>query len=205
MKKKLYPFFVLIFVFFLSSCGPKVKLSSSWLEPGMQGYKAQDVLVLGVSRSEVSLKLWESVFAEKLAAVGVRAMESNKVIGVVPEPDRGSVEDAITRAGAHAVLITHVVDRSEKTHTYPGTIHFEPRGYYTGMYGYYNSIYRAVYTPPVDKTKTKVCLESNLYDVSTARLVWSAQSEVVDPKLLRTDFEKIVGVLMADMKKEGLL
>jgi hypothetical protein len=50
-----------------------------------------------------------------------------------------------------------------------------------------------------------VRLESNLYDVKTAKLVWSAQSDAVDPKLLRTDYERVVDVLIADMKNKKVL
>jgi hypothetical protein len=175
------------------------------VEPTLKGYVVKDVLVLGVSKSEPSIKLWELVFVDHFTQSGVRAIESNKVIGAVPEPDRQTVEAAINKADASTVLITHVISSSSKTHTYPGTLHFEPRASYIGMYGYYNSVYRAVYTPPVDKTKTLVRLESNLYDADTARLIWTAQSEAVDAKLLRRDFDRIIGLLMADMKKSGLL
>lgn len=196
---------VIFSVLVLFGCGPKAKLTSSWVEPTLKGYVVEDVLVLGVSKSEASLKLWEIVFADHFTQAGVHAVESNKVIGPVPEPDRKTVEAAIKKADASSVLITHVVESTSKTHTYPGTIHFEPSGVYGGMYGYYGSIYRAVYTPPVDKTKTRVRLESNLYDVDTARLVWSAQSEALNPKLLRKDFDRVIGLLMADMKKSGVL
>ena len=205
MIKILHSILVIFTVFFFFGCGPKAKLTSSWVEPTLKGYVVEDVLVLGVSKSEASIKLWEFVFADHFTQAGVHAMESNKVIGSVPEPDRKTVEAAIKKADASSVLITHVVKSTSKTHTYPGTLHFEPRASYIGMYGYYNSIYRAVYTPPVDKTKTIVRLESNLYDVGTARLVWSAQSESLDPKLLRRDFDRVIGLLMDDMKKSGVL
>jgi hypothetical protein len=205
MNVKLYPFFFLVMALFLSSCSPKAKLASSWIEPTMQGYKAQNVLVLAVSRNEPRLKLWEVVFVDQLADHGVDAMAGSRVVGTMIQPDRTSVEAAVDKSGAQSVLITRVIGVDSKTYTYPGRIHFMPGGYYTGMYGYYNTIYQVRYTQPVDKTKTEVLLESNLYDVATARLVWSAQSEMVNPKLLRTDFDKIVGVLIADMKKDGLL
>ena len=192
-------------MFFLAGCGQKAKITYSWVDPSQKGYAAKDILVIGVSRSEASLKLWENVFVDDFAKVGVQAMASHKIVGQVPEPDRKAVEAAIRKAGASSVLITHVVDSTSTTYTHPGTVRFEPRGFYGGMYGYYGHTYQAVYSPPVDSIRTVVRLESNLYDVASARLVWSAQSEALDPKLLRTDFDRIVGVLMADMQKKGVL
>lgn len=198
--------FLIVFILvLLSGCGRKVKVVSSWVDPSLHQYVAKDVLVIGLSRSEASLKLWENVFVDNLSGIGVHAMAGHKVIGPVPDPDRKAVEAAVVKAKAASVLITHVVDTTTRTYTHPGTIHFEPGGLYQGMYGYYGQTYRAVYTPPVDSTRTVVRLESNLYDVATARLVWSAQSEALNPNLLRTDFDRVIGTLMADMRKSGIL
>ncbi len=196
---------VVFVLLFLPACGPKAKVVSSWVDPALKGYTAKDVLVIGLSRSEVSLNLWENVFVDNFTGIGIHAVANHKVMGKVPDPDRKAVEAAIYKAKASSVLITHVVDVTSKTYTHPGTIHFEPSGFYGSMYGYYGHTYRAVYTPPVDSTRTVVRLESNLYDVATARLIWSAQSEALNPNLLRTDFERVVGVLMTDMKKSGVI
>ncbi|HHD64754.1 MAG TPA: hypothetical protein ENK96_10445 [Desulfobulbaceae bacterium] len=195
-------FFVL---FFLCSCGHKAAMVSSWVDSSGPDYHACDVLVIGVSKSEVVAKLWEAIFVEQFSAAGVQASANSVVIGHVPEPDRRSVEAAIQKAGAATVLITHVIDSSAETSTRPGFIRYEPGGFSHSLYGYYGRTYRAVYTPPLDVTRTTIRLETNLYDVAAARLIWSAQTEVRNPKLLRTDFGRVVGLLMTDMNKQGLL
>jgi hypothetical protein len=200
----------LIILFFslvltLTACSRKAKITSSWVDPSLGGYGANNMLVMGVSRNETRLKLYENVFVDLLSKDNVQAMASYKVIGNVLEPDEKIVKAAIKKTGASSVLITHVVDRTSKTHTYPGAIHFQPGGYYGSMYGYYGHAYAAIYTPPSNVTRTTVHLESNLYDVATASLVWSAQSEAIDLKLLRTDFERLAGLLISDMKNNGLL
>ena len=73
------------------------------------------------------------------------------------------------------------------------------------MYGYYGHTYQAVYTPPTSVTRTTLFLETNLYDVATEKLVWSVQSEAIDPKLLRTDFERVVNIQITNMKKHGVI
>ncbi|MBW1634883.1 MAG: hypothetical protein JRJ68_01285 [Deltaproteobacteria bacterium] len=189
----------------VAACGPKEKVTSSWADPSLKGYSADNILVLGMGRDEVNLKLWENVFVDLFSADNVRAMASHKVIGTVPEPDEKIIREAIKKTGASSVLITHMVDSKSKTNNYHGSLHFVPGGFYGGMYGYYGNTYSSVYTPPSHITRTVVRLESNLYDVATASLVWSAQSEAINPKLLRTDFERIVGLLIADMKKSGVV
>jgi len=205
MKNVIVIFFSIALVLTLAACGPKAKITSSWVDPSQKSYAANDILVLGVSRSEASLKLWENVFVDLLTKTDVRTMASYKVIGNVPDPDREIIEAAIKKTGASSVLITHMVSSKSETQTYPGSIHFLPGGFYGGMYGYYGHTYQAVYTPPSNLNRTVVRLETNLYDVATAGLVWSAQSEAINLKLLRTDFERIAGLLVADMKKNGVV
>ena len=189
----------------LSACGPKARITSSWVDPAAAGYGADNILIMGVSRNEIHIKLFENVFVDELKKANIQAMASYKVIGHVLEPDRKIVEAAVAETGASSVLITHVVDRTSTTQDFHGTVHFMPGGFYGNMYGYYHETYSAVYTPPSSITRTTVLLESNLYDVKTAKLVWSAQSDAIDPKLLRTDFERIVDVLIADMINKKVL
>ena len=205
MNNKIVTLLSVIVVMLLAACGPKSKITSSWVDPAQKGYGADNILVMGVVRSDVKLKLFENVFVDELQKVNTQAMASYKVIGTVLEPDKKIVEAAVKKTGASSVLITRVVDRKSETNNYRGSLHFMPGGFYGNMYGYYDFSYRAIYTPPSSITRTTVLLESNLYDVATASLVWSAQSEAIDPKLLRTDFEKIVDVLIMDMKKKGVL
>jgi len=205
MKNITVIFTCIIVLVVAAACGPKAKVTSSWVDPSLKGYKVDDILVMGVSRNEASLNLWENVFVDLFAGDNVRAMASHKVIGNAPEPDRKIVEEAIKKTGASSVLITHMVTSKSKTKHYPGSLHFMPEGFYGGMYGYYGQTYASVYTPPSHLTRTVVRLETNLYDVATAGLVWSAQSEVVNPKLLRTDFERIAGLLLADLKRSGVV
>lgn len=201
--RRYYLLFVLSL--FLYGCGPKAVMLSSWVDPSGPDYSARDVLVIGVSKSEAVSKLWENIFVEQFSLTSVYAKANSTVIGHVPEPDRKSVDAAIQKADAAFVLITHVVDSSSATSTRPGFVRYEPRGFYHGLYGYYGRTYRAVYTPPMEVTRATVRLETNLYDVAAARLVYSARTEAFNPKLLRTDFGRVVGLLMADMKKKGVL
>jgi hypothetical protein len=205
MLKPRHFYFLLFFSLFFSGCGQKAVMLSSWVDSSGPASPARDVLVIGISKSEAAAKLWENIFVEQFFQASVHAKANSTVIGHVPEPDRKSVDAAIQKAGAAFVLITHVVDSSSETSTRPGFIRYEPRGFFHGMYGYYGRTYQAVYTPPMDITRTTVRLETNLYDVAAARLVYSARTDAFEPKLLRTDFGRVVGLLMADMKKKGVL
>ncbi len=205
MKNLIVSLFAVTLIVTVSACTQKARITSSWVDPTFAGYGADNILVMGVSRNETHIKLFENVFVDELSKNNIRTMASYKIIGDVPEPDRKIVEAAVAKTGATSVLITHIVDRTSKTQDFPGTVNFIPGGFYGNMYGYYNDTYSAIYNPPSSVTRTTVRLESNLYDVKTAKLVWSAQSDAIDPKLLRTDYERVVDVLIADMKSNKVL
>jgi hypothetical protein len=205
MKNVITILLTVTLVFSFTACTRKAKVTQSWVDPTRPEYTANDILVLGISRNETGLKLWENVFVDQFIKMGIRAKASHKVIGNVPEPDRKFIEAAIKKAGASSVLITHIVNSKSKTYTHRGTVHSRPGGAYGDLHAYYGHAYRTVYTPPSDVTHTLVRLESNLYDAVTASLVWNAQSEVLNPNLLRTDYDRVVGVLIADMKKNGVV
>ena len=138
MKNLIVTLLSIALVLTLSACGPKAKITSSWVDPSVAGYGADNILIIGVSRNETLMKLFENVFVDELKRTNIEAMASYKVIGHVLEPDRKIVEAAVAKTGASSVLITHVVDRTSTTQDFHGTIHFMPGGFYGNMYGYYN-------------------------------------------------------------------
>lgn len=58
--------------------------------------------------------------------------------------------------------------------------------YYRDYYTYYQTVQTTVTEPGYYENQTTLYLESNFYRVSDATLVWSGQSEVVDPSSLST-------------------
>ena len=102
-------------------------------------------------------------------------------------------------------MITRAVGEETKTKTLRGYVYYEPAQFYRGMHDYYGRAYSAVYNPPVNISKTTIRLESNVYDVATEKLIWSAQSDVVDAKLLKSDYARIVNLLLDDLRKKKLI
>lgn len=188
----------------LFGCGPSTKITSSWVQTPVPGGSIDQVLVIALSKDTTSRKLWENSFVEQLAAKNTSAIASHTIIEEPIAPQEEAILKVIRQAQADTVLITHLVDSDTTTKWHPGTVHYEP-SFYSGMYGYYGHAYQAVYSPPTVTTRTVVSLESNIYDVSTKKLVWAAQSDTVNPKLLKTDFDSVVKTLMADLHRKGVL
>ena len=206
MNKVFFRGMLFTVVLLVCACGASVKMIGSWMDTSKAGYSIDNVLVIGLSRNDITRNLWENTFVELLGKENVKAQAGHIVTGgQVIEPNRQSIIAAVKKSGAHSVLITHVVGSESETKTRPGVAQFEPEHYYMGMQDYYGIAYRAVYSPPVDYRETTVRLESNVYEVASEKLIWTAQSEAVDAKLLKTDFVKMANLLLDDLKKKKLL
>lgn len=204
-KTGLSVFLITVIALLVSGCGPSTSITSSWVIEPLPGKAVDNVLVVAIAREPASRKLWENIFAQQLADKQIRAVASHTIAEAPIPPEEQAVLDVVRRSKAATVLITHLVDSKTTVRWHPGTVHYQPDAFYHGMYGYYGRAYRSVYTPPVTSTRTVVSLESNLYDVATTKLVWAAQSETINPKLLKTDFESVVRSLMADLVAKKLL
>ena len=206
MKKSFISGLLFTVLLLLSACGASVKMIGSWTNDSMAGYHIDNVLVIGISRQDITRNLWEDTFVELLGKENIKAQASHIVMaGKVMEPDRQSVISAVKKSGADTVLITRVVDSKSVKEETPGVVYFEPAPFYVGMNDYFGHAYSSVYSQPVSVSKTTVRLESNVYDVATEKLIWTAQSEVIDPELLKTDFDKMVNVFLADLQKKKLI
>jgi len=204
MNKAYQIMLIALFPLLLLGCGPKTKITSSWVNKE-QSPTFKTVLIICLDAKETSRRLWENVFADQLSAENIKTVVSHEISVEPIPPDQDSVHRVVEAAKADTVIITHVIDSTTSTYWHPGTIHYEPSAFYGGMYGYYNTAFRAVYSPPTSTSQTIVRLESNMYDVDTTRLLWAAQSATTDPKLLRTDFESVVKTLIADFKRKKLI
>jgi hypothetical protein len=204
MKKMLLPGLLFTAALFLFACGASVKMTSSWMDDSKAGYKINNVLVVGISREDITRNLWENTFVEQLGKQNIRAQAGHIVMGGQEiKPDRESILAAVRKSGVDAVLITRVVGRESETKTSGGVVS-SPAPYYMGMYDYYGYAHNAVYTAPVDYRETTVRLESNLYDVASEKLIWTAQSEAVNANLVKTDYAKMINLLLHDMRSKKL-
>ncbi len=188
----------------LSGCGAKTQITSSWAND-KQLPSSGTVLIIALSENDTTRLLWENSFVEMLAADKVQAVASHTVSATPITPEKEAVLQVIKSAKADTVIISHLIDSTTTVQWHPGITYYEPTAFYGGMYRYYNTAYRAVYSPPTTTQHTVVRLETNMYDAATAELLWAAGSSTLNPKLLKTDFESIVKSLIDDMQKHKIL
>ena len=205
-QPRLYLLFLYLAVAILLSSCASTSLTNAWHDQSYSGANSlDDVLVIAVTEEETSRRLYEDGFVAKLAESGVRGIPSYSLQVSDIEPTKQAVQAAVAMAKARFVLITRHLTTDKKQHySPPQPLYVDP--YYSSVYRYYPMAYREVrYSPGYTYTVTTVSIESNLYDAQTEKLIWSAQSKSVDPKMSKSYFDGLVNVFAKDLQDKKLL
>ena len=196
---------ILLASLILSGCS-NTKISQSWVEPdNKKVYK--DLLIIGIAESVQNRRAYESYFVEALAEDGIEAVASYKLMKSDEKIERDTVARAIKGLGIDGVIVTHMVAVDEET-VYRPSMDYQPMyggGYYGGMYSYYPHVNTYVTRPGYYTTHETYTIETNLYDVETEELVWSARSRTFSPESVDEVIVDMTKLLIGDMKDKNLI
>ena len=185
-------YFATIFSFiFITSCA-STKITSVWMDQDKAGTSFNDILVIGIAEEEHNRRLFEEQFTAQLKTAGVESEVSYKIL-----PEGTSItRDTVTAAIASV----------EEETVYRQNMDYRPAyGYSYGMYNYYPSVHSYVHQPGYYTTHDVVKLETNLYEVESAELVWSAQSRSFAPESAKEVIDELVKLVIKDLKEKGLI
>jgi hypothetical protein len=175
-------------LFFLTSCSTKdTNIISSWTNENYQGKIYKKILVLGISennsnRAEVESAIVKRLFKKDIPAVASLSLFPPQLQAAPVSEEK--MASAIKNNNIDAVLIVSLLDIKEEQRVVPSRTYTEPMYpyYHTPYYGYYSTAHRTVNTPGYTVETEKFYLESNFYSVKSKELVWTAQSESIDPE-----------------------
>lgn len=186
----------------LASC-TTVRPVAEWRDPAHPG-GFRSLVIVGVSKDTAIRRNFEDAFSGALAARGVSATSSYRLVPADAEPTMAALRTA--DRGAQAILMTHLVGTDERQVFHPPA--WEPAPLGLGYYGYdryYRHVYSYVYRPGYYTQHRYVTLESNLYDAASGDLVWSMRTETVDPQSADKLIEKLVTLAVEKLADERLI
>ena len=193
-----------VFLSFLSSCA-NTKITSVWMDSEKAGTTFNDILIIGIADDEHNRRLFEEQFANQLKTIGIQSNVSYALLPQGIDINRDTVSSAIEGKTVDAVIVTHLVAVDEETVYRPSTDYRPAYGYYNGLYSYYPHVHTYVHQPGYYTTHEIVKLESNLYEVATEQLVWSAQSSSFAPESAKEVIDELVNLVIKDLQQKGLI
>lgn len=213
MKRIISWGFAVLVSVILFSCSGSTRITGSWVNPETQPVTQHyhNIFIAAMTKDVYVRTQTENALAVELTRYNKRALKSiDHFIPGFQEamPSREEILQRINSAGADAILTTSLLRTQSETRHVRGTVRYAPvpaYGWYRGFYAYYAHWYPRVYDPGYYVTDKTYFLETNLYDVRTEKLLWSAQTETMNPGSLETFLKDYPGKIITRMMKDGVL
>jgi hypothetical protein len=187
----------------LAACGTVTKVPLAWKDPAYTGSGFERIYVIGVAENPGTRRLFEDRFAAVLSDHGTFAAASYNTLPGTERLTENGIRQAMENGRFDGVIITRLVEEDHETTYVPPRTYSVPRTYH-GYYGYYRTSWEVVHEPGYTVTRTIVRLETNLYDVRNSALVWSGQSETLDPNTV-ADTISATAAVAHRLAKDGLI
>ena len=184
------------------SCGGSTEVINTWKNDKVQIGKIHKILLIGVAKDPWIRKMFEGELKNEFADYGVESVSSLEIVSPDEKITKENFELYFGKENFDAVLVTRVVaENIEKTRVYNYTPSY---GYY-GFYGYYYSAYNYAYNPGYTVEEKSVNLETNVYDIKSMQLAWSALSESFNVKKASDVIDPLVHMIVDEMQSDGLI
>ncbi|MBI1316117.1 hypothetical protein GC167_04565 [bacterium] len=192
------------------ACGSSAVVTGSYVSPSRPATAPKKIFVSALVNDATTRAMVEERMANALKKKGFEVVKSIDVVPVsipVQQPEtREVMVGVVKKTGADAVLVMALVKEQSETRYVPGSTYpAASYGYYGGYYGYYGHMGGVAYSPGYYTTDNTYFIESNLYDVASEQLVWSAQSEVINPSNREKAVAEHTEALTYRMQKDKII
>jgi hypothetical protein len=189
-------------------------ISQSYENPGFETTVFSNLLVIGVAENEEGREAFENAFAKAIQDRGGTAQPSWSVLPKTTQLEEQEIRDALEAGGYDGVLITRLLSVEKDKEYTPASTYNNPRTrYYAGgggmygygFYGFYGTTYAQVHEPGYFKTSTIIRLETSLYSTAADGLVWTGQSETIDPASIPDARASMTAAVAQKLKELNLI
>lgn len=196
---------------FVISCGPSTYVTGSWRKPGYDASK-NDYKKLFVAVMAQDLDFRDRLEKDVAAAATKRGLASTLSLDIFPPnmtrsqlPPKEELAALIAKTGSDLIMTVAIKDVKEETRYVPGSgTTYAPYGP-GGFYGYYGGGVAYSYSPGYYTTDKIIYLETNIFDVKTEELIWSAQSTTTNPSSFESFSREYIYAILQRLKKDGML
>lgn len=186
------------------------RITTSWKAENVTPKTYNKVMVLSIIR-EADRTIQENMenhFVDDLKELGYNAVSSLKQYGpkAFDKMDEETAVKELKNSGIDAVITIVLLDKQKERKYVPGTMYYSPYGYYYNRFwGYRTALYRRIYEPGYYVTDTKYFWESNFYDMSDQKLLYSVQTQSFDPANSESLGHEYGQMIVKNMVKENIL
>ena len=175
-------FLILFITVFASGCIAPVRLKDAWRDPQAPPTVYKKLLVVMVAHNRDLREMLENISVTTLDEHGVAAVQSHRLIGDLKQDDAKPIQALSQSVGADAVVVTHAISKSEHTdyRYFDGTL--QARTVVVAEQNENSTSVLAMSAVGIAPRETDFVhgyLQTRLFDVASAKLVWLAHSSVI--------------------------
>ncbi len=202
-------FIVVLLSAVLGGC-TSMRITHSWKSGKASDTGYDKIMVLGLIR-EADIRIREGMedhMVGDLKNLGYEAVSSLREYGpkAFDKMDEAEAIGKMKSTGVSAVVTIVLLDKTRERYYIPGHASYSPYGiYYDRFWGYYNTMYGRIYSPGYYEVSTRYFWESNLYDMQTKELIYSAQTQSFDPVNTEKLGHEYGRIIVKDMVKNHIL
>lgn len=179
---------ILIGLFLVSACATTTT-TNVWRDQKYQG-PVKKVLVMGIAQKKGIQRFFEDEFVRQLKERGNDGVAGYTILPYEEKMDKDFIAAKARETGADTLLVARPISRKIE------------RSYVPGSYSRWGSYYGYAYSPGYVMEDEYVYIETNLYDLGSEELIWTAQSETIilaaDQELIKSFINTMITQLASD-------
>jgi hypothetical protein len=180
------------------SCA-STKMTKAWVYPEHGPLEFQNIMAMVLVQDSLVRRSGEDEIVQQIRKAD--ALASYTVLRDEEMKDESLVRKAVTDSGVDAIIVMRPVYDEQEVRYVQGSYPVA----YNSFYGYYGWAYPVVYSPGYYRNDRLVGVETNIYDTSDGKLVWSGLSQTTNPKDTRKLVADTAKAVRNAMKKYGFI
>lgn len=177
---------------------------SIWKAPdaGPMNYFGKKIAAVVITDDQGLQMSAEEALARELTSRGVQGVAAYRMIPREEMKDAEKAKGWFERSKVEGAVVMRVVSMERDVTYRPG---MWSNVYYQSLWGFYNYGYAAVYVPGGRSEQSSVTIETLIFDVPTAKLLWAGVSETTNPKGTQRVVAELVAQVGEQLRQAGLV
>ena len=204
---------IIILSIILNACSSSKLPEGVWVNKDRATDKTYSSLFIVVMTADIEARVkLESSLAAAAMKKGFKAVKSVDVMpGSLKDPkvpEKDSLVIKVKASGCDAVLISSLLKKGENIGYTPGTTVYAQMPDYTwsgSYFGYYTYWAPLVSQPSYYTNDKNYLMQTNLYDAASGEIMWSVQSQILNPSSLKDFSKTYTADLISKLQKGKIL
>jgi hypothetical protein len=181
-------------------CG-STEVKDSWRNPDAtpESFQFKRILAMAIVDDIVTRRVAEDELVRVIKRGEVVPSYTILTQADLEDPERAKKK--IEEEGFDGAVTLRVTNVDKTTRYVPGSY----PGPYSSFWGYYGYAWPTTHDPGYMRTDTVATIETNIYDLSPEKLLWSGNSETFNPGTAREIVDDIARAVGAELMKQGLI